>query len=337
MRINERKKDLQHHYDIIAEISQPKDLASNKKKIENLLSGLNSVRYLHKEYGDAIPSLIDFEINYRTLDTWAQDTITAESSEINRYAKLFENILKELEQNIDLLNLLLPKQEDGFYLNVKLSACNSPAQVKEFFNNLEFILRESNARLGNGSLDAFELYDFQHGSKWADFKVKYGPTILMLLTFIGFVNDVFDITRNISDAVTMALQNPTASSDKYIEELEKKKKEMIYTETTKYIEEHYTKTTDAGTKNEVIVTTTKIVEKTVIMLETGAEFQIEIIGAPELNDDAINELPNDFTEQIKVVNTKQKEISNKILKINKIKEKILKEIDRLIKIEIELI
>ena len=34
---------------------------------------------------------------------------------------------------------------------------------------------------------------------------------------------------------------------------------------------------------------------------------------------------------------KQKEISNKILKINKIKEKILKEIDRLIKIEIKLI
>ena len=311
MRIDEIKNDLWNHYTIIKNVPQPKDLTGSKKSITGLRLYMTSVRYLSENYEDAFPSIAELKKRYNLLFYWSQDEITADSGDMSNYINLLKRICAELEQNLGLLDIISPTLADGYYLKIKLPEVSTPSQLVKFFDDINYVLEQIDKHYGTAAGD-FELYDFQHGSKWTDFFVRSGVLLTNLLLIIELTNGAFELTENIRNTINYVNQNKTESSDLYLDELEKKKKEILYTETQKFVEQHFTEETNSGDKQVIINTTTKIIEKTTFILERGGAFQVEIVNDSGTIEDDILAIEEDLQRQVTALNAKQLEISNSL-------------------------
>lgn len=312
MRIDEIKKDLQKHYNIIKDIPQTKGINSSTAKLINLQPYIESIHYLFDKYSAAFPSILYLKDHFNNVFHWSQKEITATISEINTYVGIFKDIKNEMEQNISLLEIISPTFETGYYLKIKLPECSDTSQLAKFFNDIHYILEQTDKYYSDAS-GAFELYDFQHGSRWTDFKVKSGKAIAAIALLLGLASDAFDVTENIRNVINLSSKIPTTSSEQYLEELKQEKTKIIRTETKKYVEKNYSEISEEGEKHVLINTTTKIIEKTTIILENGGAFQIEIVGDPEaLDNEDILAIDEKLLKQIEEINNKQLEISNSL-------------------------
>ncbi len=312
MRIDEIKKDFKKYYQIIQQKPNVRDRTGSKKEIVNILPYMEIVRTLAECYEDAFPSIRKMKQQYDTLFLWSQNNIVADIQEINNYISLFEQLKRELEQNIHLLEIVSPTFASGYYLKIKLPECTNAAQLAQFFTDINFILEQIDKYFGAAAGD-FELYDFQHGSKWADFKLNTPVICVALLGFIGHANAVYDFIENVSNTIQAVSQFAIKSSEDTTRELEQEKANIIRTQTETFIETTYKEKFDEKTLNEVKTITTKVVEKTIIILESGGTFQVEIVE----NLDAVDEngttvIDENTLEKLEAVNKKQLEISNSL-------------------------